>query len=149
MGNDSTPSDNAEIPTKIAQQHGGTGADNVKELPEGFSLQKAAELIEDGEYAVCLSLLDKQTEPKTGSRLSALRLICQICLKAHDGQWWQVTLSHLSLPEPLLLQSAFSRQKLYPESHREPLGRQCELLWTSSHLIPFVQPMVLQSESFL
>jgi len=102
MGNDRTPSDNAEIPANIAQQHDSRGTDNAEDLSEGFSLQKAAELIEDGEYAICLSLLDKQTEPKTDSRQSTLRLICQICLKAHDGQWWQVTLFHSVMPKSLV-----------------------------------------------
>ncbi|CAL5219323.1 g1133 [Coccomyxa viridis] len=38
----------------------------------------------------CLRLLDEPGQHSSTSRLRTLRLICQTCLRAQDGQWWQV-----------------------------------------------------------
>lgn len=71
-------------------QHGSTADSDKEGHTEHDIIKKAAGLIEAGNYAHCISLIDEHRPGDTSSQLQTLRLICQICIRSHEGQWWQV-----------------------------------------------------------
>ena len=77
-------------PADIPTQHDITAADTAKDYPGGVSKESFTALIETGNYAECLSLLDEHSQHGKASKSCTLRLICQTCLRSQDGQWWQV-----------------------------------------------------------
>ncbi len=77
-------------PVDAAIQHDSSAACIAEGHPESSSRDGVAALIESGKYAECLRLLDEPGQHSSTSRLRTLRLICQTCLRAQDGQWWQV-----------------------------------------------------------
>ena len=77
-------------PIDAVAQHDSSAANIAKDTPESSSREVVAALIESGKYAECLRLLDEPGQHSTTSRSCTLRLICQTCLRAQDGQWPQV-----------------------------------------------------------
>ncbi len=93
-------------PADAATQHDSSAASIAPDPPESPSRDSVAALIESGQYAQCLRLLDKPGQHAMNSKLRTLRLICQTCLRSQDGQWWQVNASEKNLARQYQSQGA-------------------------------------------